>query len=250
VRNDSWGRGMRGATIVPALIVAMVLSTAAARAQSPVAIWEDDDQPAVSGTSLTWDWTVTNLTTSASFNSVYLYGIYSSAKPAAGSIPGSWTMDSANPGGDTNVWDITLNGVPPFAVIGPGAAASFSIVTYRPDDSTSIRYGAATPCYGRVITDDHGIQPSAPGVAFVGPVGVGENIVVPWFESMAIAGGYVSLTIGNLGAYSTCTVQRCSDLMLTNWATAAVLPVSGASTNFTEAVSNTWERIFYRARVE
>ena len=236
----------RGWILIGAIVL---LIPATGIGEDLVQIWENDGQPQIAAeTGLLWNWTVRNGSSSEQIGTIRLYSIYSSIEPTVDTIPESWTMTCENVDSDPSMWDITLSGAPPFGFIGPADQRSFQILTYRPDTNTVVQFGAGHPCYAQARLSVQGFQPNPPGAPFVGPSGVGQG--QPQFRISAFQfadADVVSLVLTNMTIGSTCTVERCFDLLSGDWQPTTNFVVDGPWTNVLEPASNDWLRVFYRA---
>lgn len=71
-----------------------------------------------------------------------------------------------------------------------------------------------------------------------------------FISSAAIATGTMSFAISNLTETATNRVLRCYDLLSPVWSTACTFTATSGQTNWTEPLSNQWEKVFYKIESE
>ena len=87
-----------------------------------------------------------------------------------------------------------------------------------------------------------------------GAVGFADHVVLeqvrerPGLDNIIVHEGTATLTIGNLSAYSTCSVEQCFDLLSNDWSAACSFGITGSQTNWSEELSNDWHGVFYRVK--
>jgi hypothetical protein len=217
-----------------------------------VDIMENDGFPSVRGTTQTWDYSVFNnsnvepqgMPYNEDITEVILRDVYSSSPPTPGTLPAFWTL-SLSPGSTTDLWNVTFLPQYSFANITPGQDETFPIKTYIPSTNHTLVSGT---CYGQGRLTGEGFLPPLPGDGFIGPTGVLAPITPARISSMTLTGGVAAIVITNLTDRATHAVERSHDLLNGSWTTTGVFTVENGRTNWSEQLSNDWQRVFYRVK--